>query len=109
MPQANSTTSRPRVTSPRASDTTLPCSLEMSAASFSRSRSISSLNLKITRARRRGGVAAQAGNAACAAAIALPTSSALAKATRPLTAPSAGLYTSPKRPLAPATSLPSIQ
>ena len=35
MPQANSTTSRPRVTSPSASESTLPCSAVMSAASSS--------------------------------------------------------------------------
>ena len=34
-PQANSTTSRPRWTSPRASETTLPCSAEMTSASSS--------------------------------------------------------------------------
>ena len=34
MPQANSTTSMPRVTSPAASDRTLPCSAVMIAASL---------------------------------------------------------------------------
>jgi hypothetical protein len=36
MPQANSTTSMPRVTSPRASESTLPCSAVINAASFVR-------------------------------------------------------------------------
>ena len=71
MPQANSTTSRPRCTSPSASDSTLPCSAVMIAESSLRSRSSSSFSLNITRARRSGGVAAQAGHAAAAAATAL--------------------------------------
>ena len=40
MPQANSTTSRPRLTSPLASETTLPCSSETIPASSSRCRSM---------------------------------------------------------------------
>ena len=67
MPQANSTTSMPRVNSPLASDSTLPCSSVMMRASVASSRSSSSRNLNITRARVSGGVAAQPGNAARAA------------------------------------------
>ena len=77
-PVANSTTSRPRVTSPIASSCTLPCSLVMSAASASWFCSQSSRNFAMMRARRSGGVAAHAGNAAFAAAIAFATSSWLA-------------------------------
>ena len=55
MPQANSTTSRPRVIEPLESLTVLPCSSVMRAASSSMLASISSLSLNITRARRSGG------------------------------------------------------
>ena len=52
MPQANSTTSWPRAISPSASESTLPCSAVMSAASSSRRASSSSRNAKITWVRR---------------------------------------------------------
>ena len=78
IPQANSTTSMPRVTSPSASVNTLPCSAVISAASSPEWRSSSSLNLNITRARRSGGVAAQPGKALAAACTATSTSAALA-------------------------------
>ena len=48
MPQANSATSRPRVTSPRASSSTLPCSAVMSAAMSSLRSLSSSRNAKST-------------------------------------------------------------
>ena len=47
-PQANSITSRPRVTSPRASASTLPCSRVISAASSSLWELTSSRNANIT-------------------------------------------------------------
>ena len=106
MPQANSTTSIPRTTSPRASDSTLPCSEVSSAASSSRCASSSALNRNMTRARCSGGVADQPGNAASAAAIAARVSSALANATVPLGCPVAGLNTAPSRPDPPATRRP---
>src|ERR1700674_2794794 len=53
MPQANSTTSRPRWMSPRESASVLPCSDESSAARLSNSLCTSSRNLNMTRARRR--------------------------------------------------------
>ena len=90
MPQANSTTSRPRCTSPSASDSTLPCSSVMIAEISRRSRSSNSFSLNITRARRSGGVAAQAGKAAAAAATAASTSARLARATWAMTSPAAG-------------------
>ncbi len=90
IPQANSTTSRPRVTEPFASESTFPCSEVTIAASASRFFSMRSLNRKRTRARRSGGVAAHAGKARAAAATALETSSAEAKATFALTCPVAG-------------------
>ena len=51
IPQANSTTSRPRATSPRASSVTFPCSAVMSWARSSRWRSTSSRKANRTRAR----------------------------------------------------------
>ena len=46
MPQANSTTSRPRLTSPSASERTLPCSAVMVAASAGLRAFSTSLNAK---------------------------------------------------------------
>ena len=64
----------------------------------------------MTRARRSGGVAAQPGNAFCAAATAASTSAGVAKATRPDTSPVAGLNTSPDlAPLAPFSFLPPMK
>ena len=60
----------------------------------------------MTRARRCGLVAAQAGCAAAAFAMALSTSDLLAKATLACTSPVFGLNTSPVRPEPPLTSLP---
>jgi hypothetical protein len=56
MPQANSTMSMPRVTSPWASVKTLPCSAVIIAASVSRCWFSSARKLFITRARRIGGM-----------------------------------------------------
>ena len=109
MPQANSTTSNPRCTSPSASDSTLPCCSVMMALISLRSRSSNSFSLNMTRARRSGGVLAQAGHAAAAAATALFTSSAPANATRADNSPEAGLNTSPNLPLVPATCLPPMK
>ena len=83
--------SMPRVTSPCASLNTLPCSAVMIAATVSRCSLSSARKALSTRARRIGGVSAQAGNAACAAFTAAPTSSAEASATLRATAPVAGL------------------
>ncbi len=91
MPQANSTMSMPRATSPWASVNTLPCSAVMSAASSSLCRFSNSRKRNITRARRIGGVSAQAGKAARAAATAAATSSRLPSRTWRLSAPVAGL------------------
>ena len=106
MPQANSTTSMPRVIEPLASSTVLPCSSVMALARASMSLSSSSLSLNIMRARRIGGVAIQAGEAALAAATAPRSSAAEAKSTSRIFSPSAGLKMSPRRPLVPATALP---
>ena len=109
IPQANSTTSRPRTREPWESVTTFPCSAVISAASSSACSSISDLYLNIILARTSGGVAAQAGNASRALATAASTSAEEASGTRLDTAPVAGLYTSPKRSEFPARRSPLIQ
>ncbi len=106
MPQANSTTSNPRAILPFASDRILPCSAVMIAASVSVAASTRARKRNSTRARTCGGVADQAGKASAAAAIAASASSREASATRPITAPVAGLNTSAKRPEVPATCMP---
>ena len=61
MPQANSTTSCPREISPSASESTLPCSAVMSAASSSLRALSSSRNAKSTWVRRASDVRPHAG------------------------------------------------
>lgn len=90
MPQANSTTSRPRDTSPAASETTLPCSEEMSRASSSRCRATSSRNANSTFVRCESEVSRQPGNASFAAATAASTSGRPARSTAPARRPVAG-------------------
>src|SRR5436190_216943 len=68
IPHANSTTSRPRVSSPFASLSVLPCSRVINAAISPKCVSSSSLNLNSTRARFSAGVSLQPGRAALAAA-----------------------------------------
>src|SRR5215469_6365642 len=83
--------------SPLESAKVLPCSEDRSCARLSYSRCASSRNFNITRARRCGLVAAHAGWAAAALAIASATSTLLAKATRACTSPVLGSNTSPAR------------
>src|SRR5262249_52017086 len=109
IPQANSTTSSPRWMSPLEAAMVLPCWEERSRARLSISFCASSRNLKSTRARRWGLVAAHAGCAACAFATAFPTSAVLANATLAWTSPVFGSNTSPLRPEVPATDLPPIK
>src|SRR3954463_1265627 len=72
MPQANSTFSRPRATSPRASPNTLPCSdVRWVAISF-RLASTSSRKWNSTSERRDSDVARHAGNAPAARAARRP-------------------------------------
>ena len=89
------------MTSPCASEKTLPCSAVIIAASWSLWRFISSRNLFSTRARRIGGVSAQAGKASSAAATAAATSRSPPRCTWRATAPVAGLVTGCVRPPAP--------
>src|SRR5690554_73548 len=109
MPHANSITSSPRWMSPRASDSTLPCSDESSRASASMSASSRRLNSNITRARRCGLTAAHSRWAATAPATAASSSAAVASGTRACTLPLLGSNTSPWRPETPATCRPSMK
>src|SRR5215203_4691558 len=109
IPQANSITSSPRVTSPMASESTLPCSAVRIRETSSRRSWTSSRILKSSSARFASDVARQAGKAAFAAATAAPTSSVVARSTSPVCCPSAGLNTGPARPDVPSTALPPIQ
>jgi hypothetical protein len=90
IPQANSTTSRPRVTSPSASESTLPCSSVMIAASSSLRSFSSSRKLNRTCVRRVIEVVPHSANAVFAAATASSMIRIEAKSTVPLTWPVAG-------------------
>jgi hypothetical protein len=90
MPQANSTTSRPRATSPAASEATLPCSAVISAARSLVWLCTSSRNANRIAARLDSETFFQLSKAVLAAATAAFTSAGLAKSTWPLTWPVAG-------------------
>ena len=102
IPQANSTTSWPRLTSPSASDSTLPCSAVMIAASSSFRAFSSSRKANRTWVRLARDVFRHVANAASAAATISSTSASLAIATCADTSPVAGLVTSPNRPPVPS-------
>src|SRR4051794_39570732 len=101
--------SRPRATSPRASESTLPCSAVTREAISLRLASTSSRMWNITSARRPTPVARQPSDAARATATAASTSATLAKSTLAVWSPVAGLNTGPLRPEVPSTTAPSIQ
>jgi hypothetical protein len=102
IPQANSTTSWPRLTSPSASDSTLPCSAVMIAASSALRAFSSSRNANRIWVRLASDVSRHFGNAANAAATISSTSASLAIASWADTSPVAGLVTSPNRPPVPS-------
>lgn len=109
MPQANSTTSWPRETSPSASESTLPCSEVMIAANSCLRALSSSRNANRICVRLAIEVSRHAGNAAAAASITVRASSVLASATSAVTAPVAGLVTGADVPLVPVKGLLSNQ
>jgi hypothetical protein len=109
MPQANSTVSRPRLTSPSASDKTLPCSEVTMAASSLRWALTSSRKRKRISVRFASGVARQPGKAWHAADTAPSTSPAVPKPTSRVCSPVAGSNTGPHRPEELATGRPPIQ
>src|SRR6185503_8853414 len=109
MPHANSTTSKPRVTSPMASANTSPCSeVRIRATSSLRPFKISR-NLNNTCERFANEVSRHAGNAATAASITVCASATLANATSPVTWPDAGFVTGADKPLVPLNGFPSHQ
>src|SRR5690606_36586904 len=109
MPQASSTISMPRATSPRASECTLPCSAVISSAISSRCASSSSRYLNRIAVRRASEEVPQVVKASLAAATAASTSSAVANATCFSWTPVAGFQTGPKRPEVPSTGLPPMK
>src|SRR6195952_1838423 len=108
-PQANSTISWPRDTSPSASSSTLPCSdVMISASSPLRALSNSRKANRIC-VRRASEMSRQGGHALAAAAITASASSREARATLLVTCPVAGSKTSAVRPLVPALRAPAAQ
>ena len=93
MPVANSTTSSPRCSSPRASATTLPCSRLIRCASSSAWARHNSRHRKSTRARSSADRAPHAGAAAAASAMTVSISTSSASGTCAATAPVEGSYT----------------
>ena len=108
-PVASSTTSWPRMISPMASESTLPCSAVMISANSPRRSLSSSRNLKITACRLAMDIPPHTFAALAADAMVASISSWLASATWPVTSPVAGLYTAAVLPEADGASLPSIQ
>jgi len=90
-PQANSTISMPRFTSPRDSTRVLPCSRVLHLTRSSKFSSSSVLNRKKMRARSVGGVSHQAGKAAAAASTASSTCWAVQRGVSAMTSPVEGL------------------
>src|SRR3954471_1815783 len=109
IPQANSTTSRPRCTSPRASDRTLPCSSVINSAIRSAFALTSSRNANRTFDRRLSDACDHSSKAAAAERTAAPTSSELARSTSACCSPVAGFHTGADRAFSVATGRPSIQ
>ena len=109
MPQANSTTSWPREISPMASESTLPCSAVMIAASSSLRELSSSRNANITCVRRASEVRPHSRAAASAAAM---TCLGVARGGERDPAgdpPGGGVGDVGDRPLVPANGAPSPQ
>ena len=90
MPQANSTTSSPRETSPFASSSTLPCSEETIRASSSTFAFSSSRKANMTLARRLSEASDHSAKASRAAATAASTSAGSASTTSAWCSPVAG-------------------
>src|SRR3954468_1220239 len=109
MPQANSTTSRPRCTSPRASETTLPCSSEMTSARSPTRELTSSRKLNSTLVRLDSDDCDHSANAAAAVRTASSTSSTVAGPPGACSWPGGGLNPGEVRVDEPAVALPPIQ
>ena len=109
MPHANSTTSWPRLTSPSASDSTLPCSAVMIAASSSLRAFSSSRKANRIWVRRASEVSRHVGNASRRPATTASTSVSEASASWAVTSPVAGLVTSENRVEVPSKISPFRQ
>ena len=109
MPQANSATSRPRVTSPSASDSTLPCSAVMSAAMSSLRSLSSSRKANSTAVRLASEASAQPSQAPAALLTTSSTSEAEARSSTPVCSPVAGLKTGDVRSAVPVHGRPSMR
>ncbi len=109
IPQANSTTSSPRSTSPLASSKTLPCSAETIRASLSTFAFSSWRKANITLARRLSEASDHSANASRAAATAASTSAGSASSTSACCSPVAGFQTGAVRDEAPVSSSPRIR
>src|SRR6266516_4429440 len=109
MPQANSITSSPRCTSPRASESTLPCSSETIAARSSIRSWTSCRKANSTAVRRDSDEFPHSSYALAAASTALCTSAGSAYRTWACCAPVAGCHTGPVRTELPELGAPAIQ
>ena len=109
MPQANSTTSRPRCTSPRASESTLPCSSVISSASSLACALTSSRKAKRTLVRRLTRGLRPLREGAAAAATAASTSAGRPSTTSACCWPVAGLKPGRCGSTAPEVAVPAIQ
>ncbi len=101
MPQANSTFSMPRATSPLASSSTLPCSRVTAAASSSRLASSSSRSRKSRPARRVSDDEPHSRDASTADATTASTSAGEARATSAVARPGPGRRPAPPDPMCP--------
>src|SRR5687768_18575562 len=109
IPQANSTTSRPRSTSPRASESTFPCSALTSSASSPARAVASSRNANKTFARRESDAWDHSSKAAAATRTASSTSAAEPSTTSACWMPVAGSQTGAVPVGVPEVGLPPIQ
>src|ERR1043166_18760 len=109
MPVANSTTSKPRRTSPRASSRVLPFSSVISLATSSRCASRMLRYLNISVARFGAGVCDQLSNAFRAARTASSTSAGPQNGVRAITSPVGGLWRSPNVLVVGVRHLPALR
>ncbi len=108
-PQANSTFSTPRATSPSASVITFPCSEVIDAARSARRASSAARARNMISERRDRESARHCGKASDAASTARSTSPGEARSTSACCRPLAGSKTGPLRPESPGTMRPPIQ
>ena len=108
-PHANSTTSSPRCTSPKASERTLPCWRVMTSATSSARSSSSWRNPNSTLVRLLSDAVRQSSAASRARRTTVAVSAAEARRTAATSSPVAGLRTGAVRSEVPAQAAPSCQ